>query len=235
MKLHLINLLKELNAARTEGVRPTGQYEGVEVRGLLDIGTNVVKHGSDAVDLAVRDTISVMSNKTGEEDVLFDILPLQVNIRLAFVNFQRQPRMFAKLGVFPEAGIDERFDGFSLVLCNGGNFVPKDGLLKGNEEHFGVMLGGEEVTVFFDRSFVSRSVELPFCMKISVEGGVLRTVENRVCLSGGERYDLPLRLRDVRGDRDGARQRRLFGRPRMVVIPFFNSLRPTLKEASMKD
>lgn len=80
MKLHSIDLLKELNPPQTEGVRPASQYKGVKVCGLLDISTDGVEHRSESVNLAARDIISVVSDETGGEDVLFGVLPLQVDV-----------------------------------------------------------------------------------------------------------------------------------------------------------
>ena len=65
------------------------------------------------------------------------------------------------------------------------------------------MLGGEEVLVLVDCSFVGRNIALPFTMQMVVEVRIRRAVEDGVCLSRWKRYDLPLSLREVHVRRSG--------------------------------
>ena len=156
-------------------------------------------------------------------NLLFNPSPLQLDVLLEFVDFQRSPRAFTELGILFETGVDELLNGLQLLGCCSGNLIPDYGLLECDERELRVMFGGEEAVVGRKSGFVGSDIKLPCFVELLVENRITLAEKERVCLRRGEANDFPQGFGEEVGDCGLA----LFGWGfTMVVKPFLDSLQP---------
>jgi hypothetical protein len=102
-----------------------------------------------------------------KKNVLLNVLPLRIQVRLRLISLQCLPGSFAKIRCFSKSVVNELFKERQLIPSEGGDLVLEDDLLKRNIWQFRVWVFGEEVTVLVDGGRVSCTEVLP----IVVTGG----------------------------------------------------------------
>ena len=95
--------------------------------------------------------------------LLIDIIPLQVEVRLRFVDLQHLPGMLNQLHHLLEMRLDVLVDSRQFFLRDLGNPVSEYSLLKCNKWHVGFVVCGKEMAVFIESVFIPSGVKLPSC------------------------------------------------------------------------